>query len=175
MSVMLVRCHCPSMFVYLYIPGYLQQLHDADHGCVNLHSNCTCSPFFCFCRLAYPTPPAGADPETWVPEEEPQPIGISISLPQGSILPSTNLQAAFWDHKHSLWSTADMSSVTVSDDFGIVAFQSKAIGCLAVVQKRTGLLPYQEWHVRPAGGRSGAQAMVGLQTGMHPSSLFELE
>lgn len=31
--------------------------------------------------------PAGADPETWVPEEEPQPIGISISLPVGSILP----------------------------------------------------------------------------------------
>ncbi|KAL0027060.1 hypothetical protein WJX79_002717 [Trebouxia sp. C0005] len=116
-------------------------------------------------RLAYPTPPAGADPETWVPEEEPQPIGISISLPQGSILPSTNLQAAFWDRKHSLWSTADMSSVTISDDSGVVAFQSKAIGCLAVVQKRTGLLPYQGWHVRPAGGRSGAQAMVSLQTG----------
>jgi len=65
--------------------------------------------------------------------------------------------------------------VTVTDDFGVVAFQSKAIGCLAVVQKRTGLLPYQEWHVRPAGGRYGAQAMVGLQTGMHPSSVFKLE
>ena len=68
-----------------------------------------------------------------------------------------------------------MSSVTVSDDFGAIAFQSKAIGCLAVVQKRTGLLPYQEWHVRPAGGQSGAQAMMGLQTGTHPASLFELE
>lgn len=39
------------------------------------------------CRLAYPMPPAGADPETWVPEEEPQPIGISVTLPQGSVLP----------------------------------------------------------------------------------------
>ena len=68
-----------------------------------------------------------------------------------------------------------MSSVTVSDDSGVVAFQSKAIGCLAVVQKRTGLLPYQEWHVRPAGGQSGAQAMVGIQTGMHPSSLLKLK
>ncbi|KAL0038554.1 hypothetical protein WJX77_010325 [Trebouxia sp. C0004] len=122
-------------------------------------------------RLAYPTPPAGADPETWVPEEEPQPIGISISLPQGSILPSMELQAAFWDHKHSLWSTADMSSVTVSNDSEVVSFQSKAIGCLAVVQKRTGLLPYQGWHVRPAGGRSGAQAVVGLQTGNPDISL----
>jgi len=166
--------NCPSVFVYWYIPVYLQQLFDADL-IFNSILNCSCSLFFFFCRLAYPTPPAGADPETWVPEEEPQPIGISISLPQGSILPSTNLQAAFWDQKHSLWSTADMSSVTISDDSGVVAFQSKAIGCLAVVQKRTGLLPYQEWHVRPAGGQSGAQAMVGLQTGTRSSSLFELE
>ncbi len=163
-----------SMFVFFCTPVHFQQLHDADHGAQTCIQTCTSSLFFCFCRLAYPTPPAGADPETWVPEEEPQPIGISISLPQGSILPSTNLQAAFWDPKRSLWSTADMSSVTVSDDSGVVAFQSKAIGCLAVVQKRTGLLPYQEWHVRPAGGQSGAQAMVVLQTGMHPASLFEL-
>ena len=35
-------------------------------------------------------PPAGADPETWVPEEEPQPIGISVNLPHGSILPGAN-------------------------------------------------------------------------------------
>ena len=42
------------------------------------------------CRLAYPMPPAGADPETWVPEEEPQPIGFSVSLPQGSILPGAH-------------------------------------------------------------------------------------
>lgn len=44
------------------------------------------------CRLAYPMPPAGADPETWVPEEEPQPIGISVHLPHGSILPGANHQ-----------------------------------------------------------------------------------
>ena len=37
-------------------------------------------------------PPAGADPDTWVPEEEPQPIGITVSLPQGSILPGDSLQ-----------------------------------------------------------------------------------
>lgn len=47
------------------------------------------------CRLAYPMPPAGADPETWVPEEEPQPIGISINLPPGSILPGANPTAAW--------------------------------------------------------------------------------
>ena len=44
------------------------------------------------CRLAYPMPPAGADPDTWVPEEEPQPIGITVSLPQGSILPGASHQ-----------------------------------------------------------------------------------
>lgn len=37
-------------------------------------------------------PPAGADPDSWVPEEEPQPIGVTISLPQGSILPGASQQ-----------------------------------------------------------------------------------
>ena len=111
-------------------------------------------------------PPAGADLETWVPEEEPQPIGVSISLPHGSILPGTDVQAACWDHKHSLWSTADMSAVTVDEGSGAMGFQSKAVGCLAVVQRRTGLLPYQDWHIRPAGGQYGAEAMVCIQTGI---------
>ncbi len=112
-------------------------------------------------------PPAGADLASWVPEEEPQPIGISISLSHGSILPGTDVQAGFWDYKAQLFSTADMSGVTVSDGSGVVAFQSKAVGCLAVVQRRTGLLPYQEWHIRPSGGQFGEEAMVALQTGAH--------
>ena len=110
-------------------------------------------------------PPAGADPETWVPEEEPQPIGLSISLPQGSILPGVDIQAGVFDSKSQQWTTADMSSVSVSDGSGVVAFQSKTVGCLAVVQRRTGLLPYRDWHVRPAGGQFGAEALVALQTG----------
>ena len=66
-----------------------------QHGCQQAQfDDCNTSPHLaaemCLpCRLAYPMPPAGADPETWVPEEEPQPIGISISLPHGSILPGT--------------------------------------------------------------------------------------
>lgn len=53
--------------------------------------NCACT---LPCRLAYPMPPAGADPDTWVPEEEPQPIGITVSLPQGSILPGDSQLSA---------------------------------------------------------------------------------
>lgn len=127
-----------------------------------------CSVALTFCRLPYPMPPAGADLNTWVPDEEPQPIGISINLPPGSILPFTKPQAGFWDHKNSLWSTQDMGSVTVTNGYGAVAFQSKAIGCLAVVQRRTGLLPYKEWHVRPAGQQKGAEAMVVIDIGDLP-------
>lgn len=115
-------------------------------------------------RLAYPMPPAGADPETWVPEEEPQPIGISINLPPGSILPGTNPQAASWDGKAQAWSTEGMSGMNSSDASGVVAFHSKTVGRFAVVSERTGLLPYQEWHVRPTGGQFGAEAMVAIQT-----------
>ena len=117
-------------------------------------------------------PPAGADPDTWVPEEEPQPIGISISLPQGSILPGTDVQAALWESKTQLWNTQDMGSVSVSEASGIVSFQSKSIGCLAVVQRRTGLLPYREWHIRPSAGQLVPEAMVGLQTGEPRYPLF---
>ena len=117
-------------------------------------------------------PPAGADPDTWVPEEEPQPIGISISLPQGSILPGTEVQSGLWDHKNQLWTTADMGTVAVADGSGLVSFQSKSIGCLSVVQKRTGLLPYKQWHVRPSAGQFVAEAMVGLQTGEPSYSLY---
>ncbi|KAL3158441.1 hypothetical protein ABBQ38_010675 [Trebouxia sp. C0009 RCD-2024] len=115
-------------------------------------------------RLAYPMPPAGADPETWVPEEEPQPIGISIALPHGSILPGTSPQAAFWDGKAQAWSTEGMSGGNSSDASGVVAFHSKTVGRFAVVSERTGLLPYQEWHVRPTGGQFGAEATVAIQT-----------
>ena len=59
-----------------------------------------------------------------------------------------------------------MSAVTTSSEStGVVAFQSKSVGCFAVVSERTGLLPYQEWHVRPTGGQFGAEAMVAVQTG----------
>ena len=65
-----------------------------------------------------------------------------------------------------------MSGVnTGSDAAGAVAFHSKTVGCFAVVSERTGLLPYQEWHVRPTGGQFGAEAMVAIQTGKIASKL----
>lgn len=78
----------------------------------------------------------------------------------------TSPQAAVWDPKGQTWSTEGMSAVTASSDStGVVAFHSKSVGCFAVVLERTGLLPYQEWHVRPTGGQFGAEAMVAIQTG----------
>ena len=53
---------------------------------------------------------------------------------------------------------------TSSDGTGVVAFQSKTVGCFGVVSERTGLLPYQEWHVRPTAGQFGAEAIVAIQT-----------
>ena len=77
----------------------------------------------------------------------------------------TSPQAAFWDTKAKSWSTDGMSSVSSSGNAaGAVAFHSKTVGCFAVVSERTGLLPYQEWHVRPTGGQFGAEAMVAVQT-----------
>ena len=57
-----------------------------------------------------------------------------------------------------------MGAVSSNGDAGGVTFNSKSIGCFAVVLERTGLLPYQEWHVRPAGGQFGAEARVAIQT-----------
>lgn len=59
-----------------------------------------------------------------------------------------------------------MSGVSSSGEGSGVSFNSKTVGCFAVVSQRTGLLPYQEWHVRPTGGRFGAEAMVAVQTSM---------
>lgn len=60
-----------------------------------------------------------------------------------------------------------MSGVSSSGEGSGVSFHSKTVGCFAVVSKRTGLLPYQEWHVRPTGGQFGAEAMVAVQTSMN--------
>lgn len=59
-----------------------------------------------------------------------------------------------------------MSGVSSSGDGSGVSFYSKTVGSFAVVSERTGLLPYQEWHVRPTGGQFGAEAMVAVQTSM---------
>ena len=81
------------------------------------------------------------------------------------VVPGTSPQAALWDAKTQAWSTEGMSGVnTASDASGAVAFHSKTVGCFAVVSERRGLLPYQEWHVRPTGGQFGAEAMVAIQT-----------
>ena len=66
-------------------------------------------------------------------------------------------QAALWDAKAQAWSTEGMSGVNISGDAtAAVAFHSKTVGRFAVVTERTGLLPYQEWHVRPTGGQFGS-------------------
>ena len=110
-------------------------------------------------------PPAGADLETWVPEEEPQPIGILITLPPGSILPGTEVLAGCWDAKAGFWNTEGLGPVTDGDSAGVSSFQTKTVGCLAVLMKRTALLPYKEWHMRPAGERAASEATVCVQTG----------
>lgn len=110
-------------------------------------------------------PPAGADLETWVPEEEPQPIGISITLPPGSILPGSEVQAGCWDPKAQRWDTEGIGPVANGDPTGVSSFQTKQVGCLAVLMKRTALLPYSEWHLRPTGDKAGSEATVFVQTG----------
>lgn len=110
-------------------------------------------------------PPAGADLETWVPEEEPQPIGVTITMPSGSILPGTEVQAGCWDAKARLWSTEGIGPLNNGDSAGVINFQTKCVGCLAVLMKRTALLPYREWHLRPIGDRAGSEAIVFVQTG----------
>lgn len=57
-----------------------------------------------------------------------------------------------------------MSLNSSGDAAGVAAFHSKTVGRFAVVSERTGLLRYQEWHVRPTGGQFGAEAMVAIQT-----------
>ena len=110
-------------------------------------------------------PPAGADLATWVPEEEPQPIGVSMLLPPGSILPGTEVQPGCWDAKAGSWSSEGMSPVTNPDSSGPVSFQTKTVGCLAVLERRTALLPYQDWHLRPSGDRPGHEAILQVVTG----------
>ena len=48
-------------------------------------------------------------------------------------------QAACWDPKAHVWSTEGMSAVTTSTEaVGVAVFQSKTVGCFAVVSERTG-------------------------------------
>ena len=125
---------------------------------VNYHND------YCACRLTYPTPPAGGDLATWVPEANTPPFRVTFTLPPGSILQGTDCVAARYSLETHSWVTEGYGPVSHDLSSGSVSFQSSTNGILAVLQKRT-LLPYKEWCVRPTGGQYGGQAMVHVQTG----------
>eukprot|EP00198_Chlamydomonas_reinhardtii_P003323 XP_001692659.1 flagellar associated protein [Chlamydomonas reinhardtii] len=98
-------------------------------------------------RVPYPIPPAGADPATWASEEEPPPLGDPLQVA---------CDVAF-----------DGASKTFS-------FHTTHLAPLALVMRRTRLLPYAGWAVRPTGGRNGNGAAISLDVGLDAPVVIEL-
>jgi hypothetical protein len=53
--------------------------------------------------LPYPIPPAGVDPSTWQPDEEPPPFTISMRMSSQLLVPAA-LHVGWWDQQHNCWS-----------------------------------------------------------------------
>mmetsp|Transcript_331 Transcript_331/g.1000 ORF Transcript_331/g.1000 Transcript_331/m.1000 type:complete len:429 (-) Transcript_331:222-1508(-) len=128
-------------------------------------------------RLPYPIPPAGADPLTYVPTEEPPPVGITFKLPPNlCFLDGPTPRMGWWDSKHKRWSEEGISSIEYSKDTEKVTFQSTKIAPLAVIQSRIRLVPYQSWHVRPCAGEHGGEAILSVEVGLdYPFEFLVLE
>lgn len=62
-------------------------------------------------RLSYPIPPAGADPATYVPTEEPPPLGITCKLGQGICFLDDPPRIGWWDTKNKCWSQDGITGI----------------------------------------------------------------
>ncbi|KAK9828512.1 hypothetical protein WJX72_000473 [[Myrmecia] bisecta] len=117
-------------------------------------------------RLPYPIPPAGADPTSWVSDEEAPSVGISLALPPDIMMLSAEPQVGYWDAPNSCWCTDGISDVAFDPATSRLTFHTKVLGHLAVVTPRTQLMPYKAWTLRPVGGRGAAHAGLTLDVGL---------
>lgn len=62
-------------------------------------------------RLSYPIPPAGADPATYVPTEEPPPLGITCKLLPDLCFIDESTRVGWWDAKNNRWSQEGISAI----------------------------------------------------------------
>jgi len=114
-------------------------------------------------RIPYPIPPAGTDPLTWRPEEEPPPLGFAMPFSgHTSLVMDDHPQVAWWDPETQSWSQEGVSDVALEQAIHTLSFHSTHLGPLALVQSRTRLLPYKTWNVRPTGGKNGKTVAVTL-------------
>ncbi|KAG2448008.1 hypothetical protein HYH02_007036 [Chlamydomonas schloesseri] len=125
-------------------------------------------------RVPYPIPPAGADPATWTSEEEPPPLGVTAPLPPDVVLLQEPLQVAWWDEAHSIWNTDGISNVAYDDAANTFSFHTTHLAPLALVMRRTRLLPYAGWSIRPTGGRNGNSAAISLDVGLDAPVVIEV-
>nr|ACN22074.1 inner dynein arm I1 intermediate chain IC97 [Chlamydomonas reinhardtii]ACN22075.1 inner dynein arm I1 intermediate chain IC97 [Chlamydomonas reinhardtii] len=125
-------------------------------------------------RVPYPIPPAGADPATWASEEEPPPLGVTAPLPPDVVLLEDPLQVAWWDEAHSIWNTDGISDVAFDGASKTFSFHTTHLAPLALVMRRTRLLPYAGWAVRPTGGRNGNGAAISLDVGLDAPVVIEV-
>ncbi|KAG2431165.1 hypothetical protein HXX76_009694 [Chlamydomonas incerta] len=125
-------------------------------------------------RVPYPIPPAGADPATWTSEEEPPPLGVTAPLPPDVVLLQEPLQVAWWDEAHSIWNTDGISDVAFDAAANTFSFHTTHLAPLALVMRRTRLLPYAGWSIRPTGGRNGNAAAISLDVGLDAPVVIEV-
>ena len=81
------------------------------------------------------------------------PVGVSIPLPSGFVVPGGNeagVRVGWWDGSSRSWITDDgITDIKVDLEKRRVSFFTGRLAPLAVVRSRCALLPYSRWHVRP--------------------------
>uniref|UniRef100_A0A061S3N2 Cancer susceptibility candidate protein 1 n=1 Tax=Tetraselmis sp. GSL018 TaxID=582737 RepID=A0A061S3N2_9CHLO len=125
-------------------------------------------------RLPYPIPPAGADPLTYVPTEDPPPLGLTASLAPGLCLLESEPRIGWWDHKAKQWKEDGISNVSLDRGTGKLSLQTTRLAPLAVIQSRARLLPYRGWRVRPCAGEQGGEAVISLEANLEEPIQFHV-
>jgi len=117
-------------------------------------------------RLPYPIPPAGADPNTFVPTEEPPPMGVTMDLKPNLCLLDEAPAVGWWDAKTKGWSEEGITDVEHDREKGKLSFHTTKLAPLAIIQSRVRLMPYMSWHTRPCAGEQGGEAILSLEVGL---------
>lgn len=70
--------------------------------------------------------------------------------------------AGVWDDEAQCWSQQGVEGVSYDPSTGRLEFTAHSLGCMALLQDRTAMVPYKAWSVRPIDGRGGRRAALTL-------------
>ena len=112
--------------------------------------------------LPYPLLPAGADPATYSTDQPSPPITFHIPLCADFIFQGQELSAGFWDEDAKQWSYEGVKATKYEEEKRQFTFSCCRLLPVALLQRRTRLLPYEGWSLRPTGGETGNTVAFSL-------------